>query len=431
MKRYNLPIAFRSPKDSHFFFGYYDKSPLNRESTRHLAMRVNFIDRQPNVRDIATIGYFDLRSNNFVELSTTNTFNWQQGAMLQWRGPDFTNEIIFNRLAGNSHQSVLLDLNSGSERHLCKAVYSVNQAGTQALCIDFERHYWCRRGYSYDGVENPAKNQPIVPGDGIWILDIENNKPKKLIELDQLLGISPMRSMVGATHYLEHLMFNPSGDKFAFLHRWKPESGGVYTRLYVSGLSQISPRLIDDTGRLTHYSWVDEDHIFGWGARPTFATSLRKSNVIAKLLFKRLLPIYKALVKGNAIDGHSALSRSLTGDSYLLIDVNSGKSSPQFRHVIDRDGHPSPLPNHRGWIVTDTYPDRESKALLLAGNLESQEVVVLDELRSIPSFDNSPYRCDLHPKVSFDGRYISVDTMNDGVRGIYLYELPSKFQIDF
>jgi hypothetical protein len=420
LKRYNLPIAFRSPKDSHFFFGYYDKSPLNRESTRHLAMRVNFIDRQPNVRDIATIGYFDLRSNNFVELSTTNTFNWQQGAMLQWRGPDFTNEIIFNRLAGNSHQSVLLDLNSGSERHLCKAVYSVNQAGTQALCIDFERHYWCRRGYSYDGVENPAKNQPIVPGDGIWILDIENNKPKKLIELDQLLGISPMRSMVGATHYLEHLMFNPSGDKFAFLHRWKPESGGVYTRLYVSGLSQISPRLIDDTGRLTHYSWVDEDHIFGWGARPTFATSLRKSNVIAKLLFKRLLPIYKALVKGNAIDGHSALSRSLTGDSYLLIDVNSGKSSPQFRHVIDRDGHPSPLPNHRGWIVTDTYPDRESKALLLAGNLESQEVVVLDELRSIPSFDNSPYRCDLHPKVSFDGRYISVDTMNDGVRGIYL-----------
>ena len=427
MKNYKLQTVFRSPIDSHYFFGYYDKSPLNRESTRHLATRVNFIDRQPNVTDIATIGYFDLNSSNFVELATTNTFNWQQGAMLQWRGPDFTNEIIFNRLIGNSHRAVLLDVNSGFERILCKPVYSVNQAGTKALCIDFERHYWCRRGYSYDGVENHAKNLPIVPGDGIWLLDIENNEESKLIELDQLLCISPMKSMLGATHYVEHIMFNPSGDKFAFLHRWKPESGGVYTRLYVSGLSQISPRLIDDTGRLTHYTWFDDDHIFGWGAKPTFATSLRKSNVMAKLLFKQLLPIYKALVKGNAIDGHSTLSRSLTGDSYLLIDTNSGKSSPQFRYSIDRDGHPSALSSQRGWIVTDTYPDRESKALLLAGNLESQEVVILGELRSVARFDNSPCRCDLHPKVSVDGRYISIDTMNDGVRGIYLYELPSKF----
>jgi hypothetical protein len=425
--KYNLPVVFRSPTDSHYFFGYYDKSPLNLESTRHLAMRVNFIDRQPNAADIATIGYFDLKTTNFSELSTTNTFNWQQGCMLQWRGPDYTNEIIFNRLVDNRHVAVLLDIITGSERILSKPIYSINKDGTKALCIDFERHFWCRRGYSYDGVENHEKNLPIVPGDGIWILDIENNQSKKLIELEQLLDISPINSMLGATHYIEHLMFSPSGEKFAFFHRWKPVTGGIHTRLYVSDLSQISPRLIDDTGRLTHYSWYDNDQIFGWGSKPTLATTLRKSNVVAKLLIKQLLPIYKKLVKGNAIDGHSTLSRSLTGDSYLLIDINTGKSTNQFRHAIDRDGHPSPLSKHKNWIVTDTYPDRQSKALLLAGNLKTQDVIILDELKSDPRFDNSPNRCDLHPKVSVDGRFISIDTMNDGVRGIYLYELPSNF----
>jgi len=428
MNNYKLKKIFASSNKINYFFGYYDKSPLDRDSTRHLALRVDFIDRQPNSNDIATIGYFDINSNEFIELTYTNTFNWQQGAMLQWLGPNFTDEIIFNRRIDNEFISVIYNIKTGAEKHLSLPIYTVNKIGTTALCIDFERHYWCRRGYAYDGVKNIDKNIPIVPNDGIWMLNINNNEQKKVVEIEDLLKISPMKSMRGATHYVEHIMFNPAGNKFSFLHRWKTQSGGLHTRLYVTEIKNFLPRLIDDTGRLTHYSWINEDEIIAWGSKPTIVTTLRKTNILANIVFKNILPLYKKFIKGNAINGHSTISRSLTGDSYILIDTVSGKSKAQFKKLILRDGHPSAIKQNSDWIVTDTYPDINSKALLIAGNIKTQKVLILDELNSIPKFDNSPYRCDLHPKVSLDGRFISIDTMNDGVRGIYLYELPTDFQ---
>ena len=47
----------------------------------------------------------------------------------------------------------------------------------------------------------------------------------------------------------------------------------------------------------------------------------------------------------------------------------------------------------------------------------------VDEFNSISKYDHSAIRCDLHPKWSADGRYVSVDTMHDGVRSIYLYDI--------
>jgi len=59
-------------------------------------------------------------------------------------------------------------------------------------------------------------------------------------------------------------------------------------------------------------------------------------------------------------------------------------------------------------------------------NIKTQKKIIIDKLKSIQKYDNSPCRCDLHPKWSFDGGYISIDTMNDGVRGIYLYDVSGE-----
>jgi hypothetical protein len=134
--------------------------------------------------------------------------------------------------------------------------------------------------------------------------------------------------------------------------------------------------------------------------------------------------MYRSLVKGNSTDGQTLASSILTGDSYFLVDINSRRTKPVFRQTIDRDGHPSGIPGQLNWIVTDTYPDNNSRAKLLLGNLNTEEIITLDELSSIPRFDNTPSRCDLHPKISHDGRFVSIDTMNDGVRSIYLYAMP-------
>lgn len=427
MRRSHRSPVFRSPRSAHFFCGYYDKSPLDSPCKRHLAMRVQFMERLPNLHDEAVIGYFDLPNGKFVELTRTNAFNWQQGAMLQWIGPDFDREIIFNRRTERGFQAVTLDIDSGRERLLDQPIYVVSHNGEMALTIDYERHYWCRRGYSYDGVVRPEKNMPVVQGDGIWLLNIKQNSVTRLVEIESLLSNAPLASMKGATHYVEHMMFSPNGRSFAFYHRWKLEEGGIYARLYLASVDGGRPRLVHDTGRLSHYCWIDNSTILAGGAgKRSLASVLRKSKMLARAL-KPLLPVYRGLIKGNATAGQTLASSIITGDSYFLINTDTLETRSVFQGTIDRDGHPSSIPGRPAWIVTDTYPDANSRAHLLIGNLRTNDMFVIDELKSIPALDNSPSRCDLHPKVSGDGRFVSIDTMNDGVRGIYLYDLADSF----
>ena len=93
---------------------------------------------------------------------------------------------------------------------------------------------------------------------------------------------------------------------------------------------------------------------------------------------------------------------------------------------MDRDGHPSICPTNEDWIVTDTYPDKNGLAQLILFNKTTSQKFVIDELKSIQKYDNTVNRCDLHPKWSFDGKRISIDTMNDGIRSMYLYDVENK-----
>lgn len=417
-------IVFKTPKDGHYFSGYYDKSPLDFHGRKMLAMKVDFIDRLPGSEDHAQIGYFDLNSGNFTHLTDTNSFNWQQGAMLQWIGPQFSEEIAFNRREGDGFKGIIFNITNGLERELPYPVYVLDQSGKWALSIDFERHYWCRRGYAYDGIIKPEKCRPVVEDDGIWITDLASLQSKQIVRVENLLKFRPLASMDGATHYVEHMMFAPGGKHFSFYHRWKLLDGGLYTRFYVVDVSGENLRLIHDTGRVSHHCWIDDNTILAIGSEKTsLASGLRKYRILSRLA-KPLLPIYKSLVKGNSVQGQTKVSSIFTGDTYFTIDIRTMETRSMFRQTLDRDGHPTAIPGRGNWIVTDTYPDSKSQAQLIVADLATQSTVTIDTLDSLSQFDNSPMRCDLHPKISYNGRFVAIDTMNDGVRGMYLYSLP-------
>lgn len=415
--------VFQSPASDNFFVGYYDKSPFDRVNRRHLALRVADYSALPDASSTAEIGYFDLNEGgSFIPLTTTNAFNWQQGCMLQWLDDAEPGSIIFNRRIDEAFRAIVHNLADGHERVLSAPIYTVRAQGDLALSVDFERHYWCRRAYAYAGIEKNFKNAEVAPGDGLFLVDIATGEAECLVQVADLLHVDPLSSMRSATHYVEHMMFSPAGDKFVFYHRWKSRDGSITCRLYLMDLAHRRLRKLLDTGRLSHMCWLDEHRILAWGAPASLAGVMTRNMWLRKVLVP-LKPLYRLLVKGNPKFGQSPISKLLNGDSYFTLDVDTGTTRRVLVDALDRDGHPSPVPGRRDAFITDTYPDRESRARVIWADLASGRTEELAVLDSVPEYDNTPIRCDLHPKVSKDGTLVSVDTMGRGHRGVRIYSL--------
>ena len=420
-----MKCVFETPDDGHYFFGYYDKSPLNFDSSRLLACKSRFMDRLPEENDILEIGYFDWkRNNNFVKLTETKAWNWQQGCMLQWFGSDYGSKIIFNDRIDNKFQSVILDISTNKKTILPMAYYTLDLTGKFLLCIDNERHSWFRRGYSYAGIKNMDKNIPFLEDDGIWKVDINTKQIKQIISLKQLVNYKPLSNMKGALHYVEHLMLNSSNTRFAFLHRWKIVDGGIFARLYTVNIDGSDLYLLNDSGRMSHFCWRNNNTILGWGGISNPINNLRKYGNMVKYVIKPLMPLYKFLSSGNSVDGNTRLSSMVSGDSYILFTDQSKETQRVSPNLLKKDGHPSFAKGNNILMITDTYPDINDnfKQELILYNFIDDNLKVIDKLNHDPNFAQSASRCDLHPKWSYDGNYISVDTLNKGYRSIYLYE---------
>lgn len=418
-------LVFATAGPENHFFGYYDKSPLDKTAARLLCLRTVCAKPLPEADDAAEVGFWSLADGIFHKLAETRAFNWQQGAMLQWLGPDFERRIIFNDRRGGRFVSLILDTVSGETTVIPFPVYTVHPDGKSALSVDFERHYFARRNYAYAGIVNPEKDSPIVEGDGIFHVDFETRTSRLLISTRQMCEFAPLRAMREGANYLEHLMFSPSGKRFMFLHRWELADGGVYTRLYTAG----TPRggevgglsLLLDSGKATHACWRraagEEEEILCWGALPSGLGNLRRLSFPGKSLLKPLLALYHAGKPG------PALARRLSGASFLEIrDADEPSPARLAPDVLTVDGHPSWNPVYSQWLVTDTYEDEEKFRDLILFNRNDSQRIDLGKFFSPDPFNDPPGNCDLHPRWDFSGRFVCVDSGRDGSRQMYLFD---------
>jgi len=412
---------FQTPKDSNYFFGYYDKSPLNRDNTKLLACKSAFIDRMPTKDDVLEIGYFDWKhSGDFIKLTNTKAWNWQQGCMLQWLAPYHDKKIIYNDKVDNKFVTIIMDIETKEKDILPMAYYTMSHNGKFALCIDNERHYWYRGGYNYQGVENTDKKIDIDINDGIWYIDIETKDINQILNMKTLLSNKPLSNMENAIHYIEHLMISPSNERFVFLHRWKMKTGDIYARFYSVNIDGSELYLLNDSGRMSHFFWKNDKEIVGWGGVSNPINSLRKYKNIAKYFIKPLLPIYHKFIAHN-----SSMGNIISGDSYILFQDKTNYKEKIFTESLKYDGHPSFLKSDDNIMVTDIYPDKNDSfnEILYKCNLKNNRIEVIDKIKHNEKFANSGCRCDLHPKISHDDKYICVDIFMDEKRSIRIYEI--------
>ncbi|MFP8958343.1 hypothetical protein ACLI4Y_16625 [Natrialbaceae archaeon A-CW3] len=360
-----------NPLEGEVFFGYFDKNPWSPSGERGVVHRVETDSRDAEV--------IVLSEDDHEVVGKTQLWNYQQGAMAQWL-PYSEDRVIYNCLIDGKYGSRIVTHEGIIERELQTPIQIIHPERSQALTLNYRRLADVRPDYGYSPPSNYFKSLSHDE-DGIWLLDLETGVRELILDIQTLKTNQPRPEMEGAKHWVNHLLFSPSGDQFVFVHRWEA-SEGRHSRLYLCEFNDgDSLTLLMDDSIVSHYCWLDEQTMVVWGNQRSY------------------------------------------GSGYYKLDLTTGATEPLGDKNLSNygDGHPNIL-HHSNVMVTDTYSDRARKRYLLLHNLKTQQTIPIAKL-----FDPLTYfgeqRCDLHPRPSFNGQKLSIDSTHTGERKSYVVSI--------
>jgi hypothetical protein len=373
-------VITRGPK--HHWFGYYDKLEFDPTDRYVLGMEVDFEHRSPKPDDVIRVGMVDLADGDrWIELGTSSAWGWQQGCMLQWvPGTDAT--ILWNDRAADRYVCHILDVKTGAKRTIDAPIYALSPDGRTAISADFRRINDVRPGYGYAGLADPHADELAPRDSGVWRVDLESGRSNLIVSIADVarLGTIP-RNQPDVKHYFNHLLVNPDGSRFIFLHRWRYPDGKRLTRMLTAALDGGDLRVVDFNGLTSHFIWRDPAHILAWSNQPSHGPGF-----------------------------------------YLFKDRPNGALHIVGRDVLKADGHCSYLPGGE-WILSDTYPDKDRNQKPHLYHAASGRVVPLGSFRS-PKEYTGEWRCDTHPRTSRSGRLVVIDSPHaDAGRQLHLIDI--------
>lgn len=355
------------------FFGYYNISPLN-EMGDCLFGRVGTDLKRGSLKNELAIYVRDCKGLT-KSLAHTKSWNWQQGAMLQWLDKE---RIIYNDYLqkNNEYVSIIKNVGTGKSIICSRPIYAVSKTSDFALSLNFDRLTLMRPDYGYFNKDINWDEIPNDETDGVWYLDLNKNTSKLILSINQLKSLDPVPSMNNARHKINHIDISPNSKKFIFLHRWKSNSGR-YTRLISANCEDGSDiKIVTGDEMVSHNCW--------WGSHDIIS-------------FCRLK------------DGR---------DRYVHFNLDRGFVKIIGEDHFQRDGHPSISPDGK-WMVTDEYPGLNRFSNLYLYNLKNNNMYLIGEFyRSLKFMGEN--RIDLHPRWSPDCKYLSIDSGHTGSRQMFL-----------
>ncbi|MDA3961748.1 MAG: hypothetical protein PF961_13240 [Planctomycetota bacterium] len=375
-----------TPADATYTFGYYDRCPWSPDQRYHLALRLPHQHGLPQGDEAATLCAVELATGAIEPITDTLAWNHQQGAMSHWlsQEPDC---VVVNDRVGDRVFSKVVNRSRTVVRELPRPVYALNPQGTLAASLDFARIQ--RRGYSY-AVSNPKQSGPaeLRDDDGLWVMDLATGASRLVASYAAIAAIHPdPDDLPGTFCWLNHAIWNSDGSRLMVLFRYRVgDAGGWKTYLYTVKPDGSDLRCPLDharwsSGGITHQMWgrtpdellVDADYR-GRGGEFTVCND-------------RIPTQYRVLAPGSIAHGHQMFS-----------------------------------PDGR-WLVTDSYPRDGIQELKLARVSDGHEIQLPGMRHGALPGNGNDWRCDLHPRWRPDGKAISIDSIDDGQRRIYVIEL--------
>lgn len=375
----SIPLEIKCVSNQNYenLFGYYDKSPWNNDGTKMLYLRVKNACKQAASTEEAILILKDLKTNEEKEVAITNAWNVQQGCMLQWLGPAFDSKIIYNDVKKGKYVSIIYDVNTNEKKEIKLPVYTVSSKGDFALTLDFSRLHRLRPGYGYMNLPDTTKDELCPKGHCIWKIDLYKNQYEGILTYEDLLQYKTKETMSNAEHKVNHIMLNPSGNRFMFLHRWI-QNGVKYTRLFTANIDGANLYCLLDEDMVSHCNWKDDETIIAW-------------------------------------------AHTQAGNHYYILKDKTLKKDVLFAETLKVDGHPSFSPDGK-YLVTDTYPDFKRKEKIFLCDIENNKVSILASIYSSIKFINET-RCDLHPRWRRDSKQICFDAAVNKKRQVYVMNI--------
>lgn len=369
----------RGPK--HHWFAYYDKLEFDPTCRYVLGMEVDFEHRSPRPDDVIKVGMVDLADGDkWIELGESRAWCWQQGCMLQWR-PGSRSEVLWNDREGDRFVCHILDVFTRKKRTVPHPIYTVSPDGRWAVAPDFRRVNEMRPGYGYCGLPDPNRDV-LAPADaGIFRVDLDTGEQKLLVSIADIAAIPfPGQDLSKAKHYFNHLLINPHGSRFEFLHRWGYPAWKGDTRMLTAAADGSDIRIVDASGRTSHFIWRDPRHILAWSWHESHQWGF-----------------------------------------YLFEDKTGGNVEIVGKHAMPQNGHCTYLPGNE-WILNDTYPDKDRNQNVYLYHVATGRRVPLGSFHS-PSEYKGEWRCDTHPRFSPDGRSVVIDSPHSEGRQLHLIDI--------
>ncbi|MFC2115949.1 TolB family protein [Bacteroidota bacterium] len=376
-------LAITSGPREHLFASYYGINSWSEDQRYVTVLETSIKYRLPTENDPATLGLVDLVTNEFIPLTETHAWNFQQGCMAHWLGTYPNSRIIYNDLVDGKYVSIIIDVHTKEKiRIIPHPVAAVSPNGKEAISINFSRLRTTRESYGYGGEGQDAQLSVQFPkDDGLFLIDLETGKAELLVSINDVKEKVP-EVPDGGIGYFNHVLFSREGGRIFWLSRAIPNRNT--TAFTVNRDGKNLQRCFPDGWGGSHFDWLNEDELM--------ITGLYKAESNAHILFTPGQENYRRLGNG----------------------------------LLDYDGHGTFSPDGK-WMVTDTYPGNkglyEQKLYLM--DMKTEAVLPMGRyVHPLEFRDNGKdAQCDLHPRWSPKGDMIGYNSVTTGERQVYIIKL--------
>jgi hypothetical protein len=365
----------------HLLASYYGINSFDDTQRFAAVLQTDIKHKLPDENDHAVLGLVDIANNEFIPLTTTRAWNFQQGCMAHWLGTSPDSLIIFNDIREGGYVSVIMNVHTKQEiKTIPHPVSAVSPDGREALSINFSRLRLTRPDYGYGGdFQDSRSNVPFPEDDGIFLINLETGEADLLVSYQQVADLVPAAAE-GEIAWFNHTLFSRKGSKIFWLSRQMDGNRRITTSFTVNRDGTDLRRCFPDDWAGSHFDWLNDDELM--------VTANYQGKQYAHVLFDIGEQNYKRLGNG----------------------------------LLDYDGHGTFSPDEK-WMMTDTYPSRdmrEQKIYLM--EMETGAVLSLGRFVQPEEFTGF-WRCDLHARWSPHGDMIVFNSTHTGSRQVYSYRL--------